>query len=136
MLRRSVVMTANRRAIVAAAWNAASPIPTTGASVSSRAAPTPGSPKHATRYASCAGSSRTSAATAAAATTESASLSIEVGPRSGETAVTSQPSGSVSRATCAHRLGMPGIGVRVDEGEAEHRPHSPLAAGSRCVPSE
>ena len=49
MPRRSVVMTAKRRAIVHAAWNAASPIPTTGASVSSRAAPTPGSPKHATR---------------------------------------------------------------------------------------
>src|SRR6478672_2391052 len=88
-------------------------MPTTGAAVSSRAASSPGSPKHAIRYASQSGSACTSAATSAAATTESAALSIDVGPRFGLTAVTSHPSGSAARATppmasvwCSSVLGL------------------------------
>src|SRR4051812_13717419 len=99
MLRGSVVTTANRLATRVAAWNAASPMPTTGASVTSRAASSPGSPKQAIRYASWAGSVRTRLTASAAATTLSAALSIDDGPRSGETALTSQPAGSAAVAT-------------------------------------
>ena len=48
MPRRSVVMTAKRRATSVTARYAASRMPTTGAATSSRAASTPGSPKQAT----------------------------------------------------------------------------------------
>ena len=49
MLRGSVVMIAKRFAIAIAACAAASPMPITGARVSSRAASRAGSPKHAIR---------------------------------------------------------------------------------------
>ena len=118
MPRRSVVMTANRRGDQCpAAWNAASPMPTTGASVSSRAALDAGVAEAGDQVGVVRRGARERApTTSAAATTASASLSIDVGPARATRPSPRSPSGSVSRATWPIAVGVPGVGVRVDAG--------------------
>ena len=105
--RDSVVMTLKRGASSAARWQAASPMPTTGASNSARAASRPVSSKQAMTWPAIAGSRAQAAAIASSmcgtAMASSKKPSIETGPQAALKASISVPACATARAVAAMR---------------------------------